>query len=187
MEKKGIKLLTQFSILVFFIFFLVVVTGANISHPRQIRTTNRLGIYQNDLAASNSASSTDAVLPLASNSPSPTSGSGNSVSGGGSPPSTSNQLTGSPSQTTASQPTATPIPKLIDQLAQHNSPSDCWVSYQGHVYDLTTYFGSHPGGDATLAKYCGKDMAVGFNTKDRSPAQAHSATAMSLLANYQIE
>lgn len=171
----------------FIIFFLVVVTGANISHPRQIRTTNRLGINQDNLAASKSASSTDATLPVASNSPSPTPGIGNSVSGGGSQQSITHQQTVGPSQTAASLPTATPLPKLIDQLAQHNTPSDCWVSYQGHVYDLSTYFGSHPGGDATLAKYCGQDMAVGFNTKDRSPAQAHSATAMSLLADYQIE
>lgn len=33
------------------------------------------------------------------------------------------------------------------ELKTHNSPTDCWVSYKGKVYDITKYLEYHPGGE----------------------------------------
>lgn len=76
---------------------------------------------------------------------------------------------------------------LFSELNLHNSPSDCWVSYQGHIYDLTSFFGQHPGGDAVLSHYCGSDMMQGFQSKEKDPPVAHSETAVRMLQQYLIQ
>ena len=38
-----------------------------------------------------------------------------------------------------------------DDVAKHNSPDNgIWVSFEGHVYDITEFVGQHPGGDKIL-------------------------------------
>ncbi len=48
-------------------------------------------------------------------------------------------------------------PNLISQsvLAQHASLEDCWIAYNGKVYDITSYVPRHPGGANKIARYCG--------------------------------
>lgn len=48
-------------------------------------------------------------------------------------------------------------PKKITQaeLASHNTASDCWVGFQGEVYDITTYIPNHPGGKSKITNNCG--------------------------------
>jgi cytochrome b involved in lipid metabolism len=41
------------------------------------------------------------------------------------------------------------------QLAQHNSTSNCWVAYNGKVYDITKFLPIHPGGTSRIIPYCG--------------------------------
>ncbi len=82
------------------------------------------------------------------------------------------------------QPATEPDPFL--ELPKHNKSTDCWISYRNHIYDITTYFGSHPGGDALLAKYCGADGTKAFDSKDRQPPRPHSSNAENLLTNYLI-
>lgn len=85
--------------------------------------------------------------------------------------------------------TSTPVPvrNFLAELKNHNTKSDCWMSYKGHVYNITPVFGTHPGGDSIMLKYCGNDMATGFDTKDKTPAMPHSANAAGLLAQYLIQ
>jgi len=45
-------------------------------------------------------------------------------------------------------------------LAQHDSEDDCWVAYQGSVYDVTDFLPMHPGTAAAITPYCG--MSSGF-------------------------
>ena len=86
------------------------------------------------------------------------------------------------------EPTTPPEKKdLFAELGTHNSPSDCWIAYSGHLYNITSAFGSHPGGDASLAKYCGRDATGGFDTKDKSPASPHSQAARQMLTQYLIQ
>lgn len=44
-----------------------------------------------------------------------------------------------------------------EELAEHSSRYDCWTSYHGKVYNLTTYMDFHPGGDEILMEAAGKD------------------------------
>jgi cytochrome b involved in lipid metabolism len=59
------------------------------------------------------------------------------------PPATTPPVNQTPSEITASV------------LAQHNSRTDCWVGFQGKVYDVTSYLSAHPGGVRTISSYCG--------------------------------
>lgn len=91
---------------------------------------------------------------------------------------------GNPSQVTGNSTSSTPTPKvtnLFSELQNHNSKSDCWISYSGHIYNITSFFGSHPGGDANMLAYCGKDATAAF---DGVP---HSGNAKSLLQQYLIQ
>jgi hypothetical protein len=40
-------------------------------------------------------------------------------------------------------------------LAGHDSESDCWIGYQGKVYDVTAWLPKHPGSAGAIAPYCG--------------------------------
>lgn len=115
------------------------------------------------------------------------------------PDSTANQniaqATNSPKmQITSAIPSAAPIinptptiQNLFAQLQNHNTQNDCWIIYRQHIYNITSYFGSHPGGDAALLKYCGKDATAGFDTKDKSVPQEHSAAAQSMLQQFLVQ
>lgn len=90
---------------------------------------------------------------------------------------------------TSPQPTPSSSSKknLFDEFSRHNTPSDCWIVISGHIYDITTFFGSHPGGDPSLAKHCGTDATNAYNTKDIGPGRTHSADAQAMLSRYLIQ
>ena len=93
------------------------------------------------------------------------------------------EIISTPSQTQ----TQTQTQDKFSEVSSHNTSSDCWVSYGGHIYDLTPYFGSHPGGDNTLSRYCGRDMTQGFETKDKNNPQQHSQGAINMLQEFIIQ
>ncbi|MGV8141177.1 MAG: cytochrome b5 domain-containing protein, partial [Candidatus Woesearchaeota archaeon] len=41
------------------------------------------------------------------------------------------------------------------ELALHNSEDDCWISYDGNVFDVTDYVPMHPGGASKIVPLCG--------------------------------
>ncbi len=45
----------------------------------------------------------------------------------------------------------------LEEFAKHNSKEDCWVHFQGKVYDVTAWLDKHPGGADKIAQFCGKD------------------------------
>ena len=45
------------------------------------------------------------------------------------------------------------IPK--EELFKHNSMQDCWISYDGKVYDITSFLPNHPGTPQKILPYCG--------------------------------
>ncbi|KAF8203685.1 FMN-dependent dehydrogenase-domain-containing protein [Pholiota molesta] len=51
-------------------------------------------------------------------------------------------------------------PLTLDQVAQHNSKSSCWVIIQNKVYDVTEFLDEHPGGAAIILKYAGRDATA---------------------------
>lgn len=82
----------------------------------------------------------------------------------------------------STQSVATPMPtgNLLLQLQNHNKKSDCWISYSGHIYNMTSYIGFHPGGDDYIIRYCGKDATEIFNRN-------HSEDSRVLLQQYLLQ
>lgn len=83
--------------------------------------------------------------------------------------------------------------KILDmkEVVKHNNQNDCWLLISGKVYDITSYFGSHPGGSGTMSATCGKDATDAYKTKDpyastAGAGTAHSSRARNLLDNYYI-
>ncbi len=79
----------------------------------------------------------------------------------------------------------------MSELAKHNKPSDCWMLISGKVYNITPFFGSHPGGNATMLATCGTDATAAYMTKDPNATSAtsgssHSSNAKSMLASYYL-
>jgi cytochrome b involved in lipid metabolism len=97
-------------------------------------------------------------------------------------------------------PTIIPKPKpviasnitlTLAELSKHNRQSDCWLLINNKIYDITSFFGSHPGGNGTMSATCGTDATNAYSTKDPNAStsgggSAHSSRAVSLLANYYI-
>jgi len=51
----------------------------------------------------------------------------------------------------------------LDEIAKHNSESDCWVAVNGQVLDATSFLSKHPGGKQAILLYSGKDATEEFN------------------------
>lgn len=49
-----------------------------------------------------------------------------------------------------------------EEVAQHNTQTDCWVSIENQVYDLTEFIPAHSGGAGAIVGSCGKDATAGF-------------------------
>lgn len=71
-----------------------------------------------------------------------------------------------------------------NDIALHNTASDCWTIVDGKVYDLTNYINFHPAGPETIIPSCGKDGTVRFNTRgEKGP---HPRSAQEKLINYYL-
>ena len=48
------------------------------------------------------------------------------------------------------------------QVEQHNKPDDCWLIINNHIYDVTEFALSHPGGKQLLYSVAGQDATDYF-------------------------
>ncbi len=55
----------------------------------------------------------------------------------------------------------------LSEVTKHNSRNDCWTAINGKVYDVTAFFGVHPGGDENLFRVCGIDATAIFNAQHK--------------------
>lgn len=101
------------------------------------------------------------------------------------PPNTTPKSTTTSPNTTTPPPTNNPIILNVDEIAKHNSPSDCWLLISGNVYNVTSYLNMHPAGADAIIPYCGQDATVAFDTKG-GRGQSHSGQANSILQSYII-
>ena len=75
----------------------------------------------------------------------------------------------------------------LAQVAEHDTPADCWLALSGKVYDVTAFIasGKHGGGDAIL-QGCGKDATELYETRPMGSGTPHSDVARSYLPNFEI-
>lgn len=50
----------------------------------------------------------------------------------------------------------------LQDVAQHNSASSCWVIISDKVYDVTDFLPEHPGGAKIILKYAGRDATAAY-------------------------
>lgn len=50
----------------------------------------------------------------------------------------------------------------MDEVQRHCTAEDCWTVLHGKVYNLTPYFGFHPGGAKILMACAGRDGTALF-------------------------
>mmetsp|Transcript_14391 Transcript_14391/g.36414 ORF Transcript_14391/g.36414 Transcript_14391/m.36414 type:complete len:511 (+) Transcript_14391:181-1713(+) len=49
-----------------------------------------------------------------------------------------------------------------DEVARHSQPGDMWLTVDGRVYDVSKFAAMHPGGEAFIHQYAGKDATKAF-------------------------
>jgi cytochrome b involved in lipid metabolism len=64
-------------------------------------------------------------------------------------------------------------------VAKHNSANNCWLAISGKAYNVTSYVGSHPGGQGAILNSCGTEVSGIF-------ASIHSNFAWNLLGQYYV-
>jgi len=80
----------------------------------------------------------------------------------------------------------------MEEISKHNKQTDCWYLINGKVYNITSFFGSHPAGDSAMVPSCGKDATAAYNTQDpyatssNRKRSAHSSGATAMLDDYYI-
>lgn len=50
----------------------------------------------------------------------------------------------------------------VEEVALHNSASDCWTIVDGFVYDVTTFANRHPAGSSAIKEMCGVNATEDF-------------------------
>jgi DMSO/TMAO reductase YedYZ heme-binding membrane subunit len=72
----------------------------------------------------------------------------------------------------------------LADLAKHKSKTDCWVSFNKKVYNVTAYLPDHPGGAGELGRYCGKTLDSIAN--NHPGGNFSSSELQNILKNYLI-
>lgn len=90
------------------------------------------------------------------------------------------------SNPTQAQPSQSTQVFTISDVSIHNTASNCWLIVNGNVYDVSKFLSQHPGGEAEIIPYCGKEATKAFDTQGRSGGRGHSTTAGQMLQDYKI-
>lgn len=68
----------------------------------------------------------------------------------------------------------------LSQVAEHISPSDCWIVIYDKVYDVTNFLSQHLGGEFIILEYAGRDATLAFRST------RHGDDSYALLEKYLI-
>ena len=84
----------------------------------------------------------------------------------------------------APQPAAAKKVFSSEEVARHHSVSDCWMTIDGAVYDVTAYIPLHPTEPDVVVRWCGKDASEAFATKGYG--RPHGPAAYAALKKYFV-
>lgn len=73
-----------------------------------------------------------------------------------------------------------------DELAKHNTQSDCWICIKGRVYNVTPYLEFHPGGVDQMMRGAGTDATELFNSVHRW-VNVESMLKKCLVGHYKLD
>ncbi|USN56824.1 MAG: cytochrome b5 domain-containing protein [Candidatus Peribacteria bacterium] len=73
----------------------------------------------------------------------------------------------------------------LEEVAQHSTPDDCWTVIEGQVAEVTSFFGTHPGGDDNLAKACGIDATDIFESVRKHDPNGYEAVKSFVIGTLQ--
>ncbi len=76
--------------------------------------------------------------------------------------------------TTTTESTTTTKAITLADVAKHATESDCRTAINGKVYDVTAFFGKHPGGDKNILRTCGIDATQAFEKKHGGNTKANN-------------
>ncbi len=71
-----------------------------------------------------------------------------------------------------------------EEVAEHDTPGDCWMSFEGAVYDLSEYVPDHDK-FLDIREWCGRDMTADFKDK-AGEGRDHKPGSYELLERYRI-
>ncbi|XP_055710701.1 uncharacterized protein LOC129806260 [Phlebotomus papatasi] len=73
------------------------------------------------------------------------------------------------------------LPEIsLEEVANHDSASDCWIVIYDRIYDVTKFLKLHPGGDYLLLENAGRDATIAFR------GSGHSQEAVDSLKKWMI-
>ena len=72
-----------------------------------------------------------------------------------------NTVTPTPDKPVATAPAPNTYTRAV--VATHNTPTDCWTTINGSVYNVTSWIAKHPGGAKAIISLCGIDGSPAFN------------------------
>jgi Cytochrome b5-like Heme/Steroid binding domain len=76
-----------------------------------------------------------------------------------------------PTPTPTASPNSTPTPEItragftMEKVSENKSAASCWTVINGHVYNLTQWINSHPGGQSAIRALCGVDGSAAFDAR----------------------
>ena len=81
----------------------------------------------------------------------------------------------------AAEQTVETLPEYtLSQVAEHTSPSDCWIVIYDKVYDVSTFLSQHLGGEFIILEWAGRDATIPFRST------RHGDDSYKLLEKYLI-
>ncbi len=77
----------------------------------------------------------------------------------------------------------------LQVLEQHSSSEDCWVAYDGKVYDVTSFLPKHPGSAAAIIPHCGtyESFTNAFEGQHGKSKVSNLMKVGTLMGDFQIQ
>lgn len=89
-------------------------------------------------------------------------------------------------QPPVAQPEKTTISRL--ELSVHNNMQDCWIAYNGKVYNMTSWLPRHPGNAQRILPHCGtyEEFTAAFEKQHGKTKVAFLMTVAEIMGDFEV-